>query len=60
MIEGDGEERLKTGKDMVGNKGREIWGSKTMEGFENQDKEFIPDIGVYWKPVEAIEEKDVI
>lgn len=35
-----------TGRDMVGNEGREIKGSKTMVGFEGPVKGFVKDLAM--------------
>lgn len=45
------------GRVMVVIVGREIKGSKPMESFEGQDKEFVLDSGVYWKPVKGDEKR---
>lgn len=49
-IESGGETRQKVrGTDISGNEGRGT------ENFESEDKDFVPDKGVYWKPVEGDE-----
>lgn len=44
----DGGKMKAMGKDMVENEGREIRGSKEMEGFDRQDKQFVLDMEVSW------------
>lgn len=49
---GGGRPRV-TGSDIAGNQGSEIRGARAFEG---QYKQFVPDVGVCWNPVDEYEQ----